>query len=88
MLSLVGCRTASVNQLFLYNTALTFCSTGTSLSIFRLNYEMLVVYTTLFGLFIGELRNKLHRDVSNTSCSATGSNDDSTMPLRRMVQQC
>ncbi|KAI0222866.1 hypothetical protein LSAT2_025883 [Lamellibrachia satsuma] len=30
-----------VNRLFLYNLALTFCSIGTSLSIFCLNYEML-----------------------------------------------
>ena len=44
-----------VNRLFLYNTVLMFCGIGTSLSIFCLNYEMLVVYAALFGLFIGEL---------------------------------
>ena len=44
-----------VNRLFLYNMALMFCSIGTSLSIFCLNYEMLVFYAALFGLFIGEL---------------------------------
>ena len=41
-----------VNRLFLYNMALTFCGIGASLSIFYLNYEMLVA---LFGIFIGEL---------------------------------
>lgn len=42
-----------INRLFLYNTALALCGIATSLSIFCLSYEMLVVYAAIFGLFIG-----------------------------------
>ncbi|KAK6962624.1 monocarboxylate transporter 5 [Biomphalaria glabrata] len=43
-----------VNRLMLYNTALTICGGATALSpVVGGNYELLVVYAAVFGLFIG-----------------------------------
>lgn len=44
-----------VNRLMLYNTALTICGVATALSPFvGGNYELLMVYSAVFGIFIGE----------------------------------
>ena len=44
-----------VNRLMLYNTALMLCGISTALSSFCTTYELLCLYSALFGMFLGRL---------------------------------
>ncbi len=50
-----------VNRLMLYNTALTLCGLFTALSSFCTTFELLAVYSALFGMFLGRFIHKIYQ---------------------------